>query len=136
MKVSLKTLTEPKTPINAAEIKKSFASMCDEAQSCMAETATHDDLNCLAESLYYSIERMYSMIHEVYDRMYEAESNTWRMFDNHLKGHLPPINSVEQMQRAIEGLGLSKEIDVQKRVIYASNGKQDKLVLEISKKAE
>ena len=39
---------------------------------------------------------------------------------NHYQGHIPKINSVEQLNRALKALGLDSEYDVAKRTIFAS----------------
>lgn len=53
-------------------------------------------------------------------------------FYDHVKGHLPPIHSAEQMKRAVAALGMDKEYDVQKRVVFASSGGE--LLLDFKKK--
>ena len=60
--------------------------------------------------------------------------NLYNMFYQHLQGHLPPLNGADQMQKAIDALGLSGDYDVQKKTIYASNGKPEKWVVTMTPK--
>lgn len=46
----------------------------------------------------------------------------WQAFQDHMKGHLPAVKSTEQLQRAIDVLGLGDEYDVQKQTVYARRG--------------
>lgn len=95
------------------------------------EEVTKDDLENVYRTLYSYLDSFYSSINALSNRIYETQDIIYEKFWEHQKGHLPPINSVEQMTRAIDALGLSSEIEIQKKVIYASDGKAAKLVLEI-----
>ena len=55
----------------------------------------------------------------VWARMDRMEQRIWK---HESEGHIPPIKSAEQLQRALAALGLDSEYDVQKRTIYASYG--------------
>ena len=117
------------------KLKLALADMgCVVTECCEEEgdEVSQDDLNNLAQNLYMSIDRIYSMVSDMYSRIYDSEDKMYEMFWQHQKGHIPAINSVEQMARAIEALGLSSEIEVQKRVIYASDGKASKIQWETS----
>lgn len=43
----------------------------------------------------------------------------WQQFARHQEGHLPAVKSAEQMSRVVDKLGLDKEYEVLKKVIYA-----------------
>lgn len=75
-------------------------------------------------------DKMSSLMSYVQDLNYAFRSLSYQidyLFESlsaHRQGHLPPIKSTEQMERAIKSLGLDKEYDVEKRTIYASRGAQ------------
>ena len=46
--------------------------------------------------------------------------NMWKR--EHSEGHLPPINGAEKMEAALDALGISGDYQIQKPVIYASQG--------------
>ena len=45
-------------------------------------------------------------------------SDLYSFMRQHLKGHIPPLKSKEQLERAIKALGLDKEYTVEKRTVY------------------
>ena len=53
-----------------------------------------------------------------------------KLYDHMSNGHIPQITGAEKMAKALKALGLEGDFDVQKKVIYASDGsKQDSFVL-------
>lgn len=131
-KTSLGKLAESQEKIKLAlaEIKTVVADY-GEMECCEDKEVTKDDLDNVYRSLYSYLDSFYSSINALSNRIYETQDMIFEKFWEHEKGHLPKILSVEQMSRAIEALGLSSEVEVQKRVIYASDGKPAKLQWEV-----
>lgn len=70
------------------------------------------EVMCILSDLGYAFRSLSAQIDWLNERL-----------STHMQGHLPPINSTEQMSRAVEALGLDSEYDVQKRTIYAGRGR-------------
>lgn len=72
------------------------------------------------------------------DYLRQDLNNLWGQFynyvDTHQQGHLPKIEGATQMQRILEILEMSGSYEVAKKVIYASNGKPEKIILEVKAK--
>lgn len=68
------------------------------------------------------------------DRLYKMIQDLWDELEDHLETHLPPIETPEQMDRAVKALGLDKSYEVVKRQIYASNGQKTNWFLELHPK--
>lgn len=67
-------------------------------------------------------------------RLAYIEEDFYNYVNWHSKGHLPPINSAEQMKRALDALGLSEEYEVAQKVIYSKEGKIEKFIFEVKNK--
>lgn len=76
------------------------------------------------DSPSYESDYNYTYLQNRIDSLWSFVVN-WQ--NSHLEGHIPACNSVEQLQKAIDVLGLSGEYDVQKQVIYSSEGQPDGL---------
>ena len=59
---------------------------------------------------------------DLVSRMRESFRNElgylWEEFYDHKRGHLPSVNSVEQLQRVVDVLGLSAEYEVEKKTLW------------------
>lgn len=117
-----------------------FAAVTEElikAEKALAngeQPVTAKQLEDLYMSMCSNLDYMYRMISSMEGKMWESEARMHENLWKHLEGHLPPIKSSEQMERAIDALGLGEEFQVAKKTIYASNGKPSKLVYEIELK--
>lgn len=81
-------------------------------ETVKADVCDTDKLNhlcCFVEDLQYAFRSL----------NYQLEY-LWESLSRHMQGHLPPIKSTEQLERALKALGLDKEYEVEKRTIYAS----------------
>ena len=68
----------------------------------------------IIDDLVSNVSRRIDYIHQRIDSL----SND--LYDHKYSGHIPPIKSVEQMNKALKSLGLDSEYDVAKRTIFAS----------------
>lgn len=135
--LSLPKKPEAKTSFAATvekleDIKKSFAGIeieieCEEEE----EEVSKEDLENVTSMLYSNLDYIYNILDKMSERIWKTEDRIYEVFYDHLKGHLPPILSVEQLQKAIETLGIGGDYKVEKKTIYASDGSVEKLVLEI-----
>ena len=79
-------------------------------------TETEDSMDCCPpkdDYLYYMVDVLYRYIESV-------SSDLWRYQWQHQEGHLPPIIGAEKLTNALKALGLEKDYEVKKPVIYAS----------------
>lgn len=97
---------------------------CGEKEEMCSKCELEHAMMCVSQELQY-----------LYRYMNSEMSYVYQMFSSHMQGHLPPINSAEQMKTAISKLGLSEEYDVQKRVVYAStvDPKTGNVLVELTK---
>ena len=93
--------------VSLPKLEKAFAEYDKESK---AEIVNSDQLKTVLINLGNEL----SYIHERITYLRQE-------FANHLKNHIPNPRSVEQLQRAIEKLGLDKEFEVKKTVIYSSS---------------
>lgn len=119
----------------AEQIKKSLADIhvdIDTDDCC--QPATKEDLEELAEIMFSNLDYFYNIINRVVEMVYDSQDRFYEMFYSHLQGHLPPINSPSQMEKALEVLGVGKDFVVEKKHIYSSTGDVERTLLDISKK--
>lgn len=69
------------------------------------------------EYLSYMVESLSSYVKYLNEAFYQ-----------HQKGHIPPIKSVAQMEKALKNLGLESEYSVEKPSIYVSASRTGKVV--------
>lgn len=114
-------------------ITNSFAEMKIEIECENEEedSVSKEDLEDVTEMLFSNLDYIYSLIGNLSERIWKTEDKCYEIYYKHLQGHLPPILSVEQLQKAIDTLGIGGDYEVQKKTIYASDGSVEKLVLEI-----
>lgn len=79
--------------------------MC--SMDCMEDTV-EEAFSAAMDYMRYQSEYLMSEINYLY-----------QSFARHQEGHLPPVKSAEQMARVVDKLGLDKEYEVVKKVIYA-----------------
>ncbi len=93
-----------------------------------------EKLDQVCRDMYLSVDHLYSMISNVYERIYKTEDRIYEAFHNHTENylHLPGVNSPELLARIIKNIGMEKSWDVKTQTIYASDGKPEKLRLDIS----
>lgn len=119
-------ITAAKTEFDAKiqEIKDKVAVAETVVAHPSGPTFNYEDAYCQLcnqiEYLDYRFKNIYSAIERLWDSHYE-----------HQKGHLPSVSSPAEMQKAIDKLGLGDSYVVEKRHIYASNGDQVGLSLDI-----
>lgn len=89
------------------------------AQTCEAIESGSDQAAILSE-MQYIIEYLLSEVSYIENKFYE-----------HMKGHIPKINSVSQLRRAIEILELDSEYNVEKKTIYSSRGKNGEILIKL-----
>jgi hypothetical protein len=110
-------LVELKDKADAA--LKNFKTQADTV--AVTVSVTPEMLGNAMSSLYSSLD----YVNQRVDRVFNA---LWQFRDEHTNGHLPSVKGAEQMQRAVDALGLDKEYDVQKRTVYASLNESGKVV--------
>ena len=105
--------------MNKIEISKA---KLDEMQTLTAATAeVLKSIKVVADMKSDEHEKkMWDMIYSATDYLHRRIDSIWTELYKHYDGHLPSTKSAEQLQRAIDKLGLSDEYSVQKKVIYAS----------------
>lgn len=81
--------------------------------------ATSDDINWLSGQ----INNLYSYISQLQTQLYQFQQTS-----------IPPIIGAEKMQNVLDVLGLSGDYEIQKKVIYASDGQVDGWNVSIRKK--
>ena len=89
-----------------------------------------EELKYKVDSIVGYVEYLNSRISEMYSYISSVES---ALYDHKNNGHLPKINSAEQMQVAVTKLGLDGEYNVEKKTIYASNTKVIDFSLQLKK---
>jgi hypothetical protein len=68
-----------------------------------------------------------SYLHDRVNSVREMCYKVWEELERHSTvGHLPKLETPEQVEKALKALGLDKSYEVKKRVIYASNGEPSK----------
>ena len=120
--------SQEKIKLALAEIKTVIGDYGEDC--CEKEEATQEDLNNLARNFYQSIDYIYSMLNEVYSRIYKSEDNMYEMMSRHLQGHAPAFKGASQLEKYVK-MFMPGDVVVQPQVIYASDGKVSKLLLEI-----
>jgi hypothetical protein len=76
-----------------------------------------------------------SYIHERISSLRDLCYKVWGELDSHARdGHLPKLQTPEDFAKALKALGLDKNYEVKKRVIYASNGDVDQTLWELTEK--
>lgn len=119
-----KVIAELKSQI--AELKKNYVSKNypnapkKEVKADMGETEVEDSMDSCPpkdDYLYYMVDMLYRYIESV-------GSDLWRYQWQHQEGHLPPIVGAEKLTNALKALGLEKDYEVKKPVIYASTSEK------------
>ena len=82
------------------------------ADDCCKETATLADLQNAFSYFNDRIRYVNDQMNSLWTSLYEHTS----------QGHLPKLAGAAQMEKALKALGLDGDYEVQKRVIYASDG--------------
>ena len=102
--------------------------MVDEsALACDCGDDDGPDYSYMLNDLSYQFQYLQQSISDLYATLYKHMDPST---------HLPSVSGADQMQKAVDALGLGGSYDVQKRVIYASNGKPSKFVLELTPKVK
>lgn len=107
-----------------AELKKlneSFKSKADDGMMPKKEGEDEEEESCSKEDLNQVVDVVYRISENLYAYISRIDEYYWKMFSEHTSnGHLPPILGAEKMDAALKTLGINKDYDVQKKVIYAS----------------
>lgn len=82
------------------------------------------------ESSNYESDYNYSYLQSRIDELWRFIMD-WQ--NSHLEGHIPACKSVDQLKKAVDVLGLSGEYDIQKQVIFSSEGQPEGLVVNFIK---
>jgi len=84
------------------------------------------------------LELLHEYAHYFYQEMQYQMNWVWAELDylaqslyNHQKGHLPPINGAEKMQKALDVLGIGSDYEVQKPIVWVQASKSSPASLEI-----
>jgi hypothetical protein len=84
------------------------------------------------EDLKMEQDYMYSMMNNMYSYLNYLESSLYSYASEHQNGHLPPILGAEKMNAALKSLGIDKDYEIRKPVIYASEMVENGDTLNIS----
>lgn len=105
------------------------------ADSCNMTIA--DCLNLIYE-LSYALDSMSYKYQDLRDytiqHIQNDVSNLYDMHYKHLEGHLPKISGAEKMQDALKALGLEKDYEVLKPVLYSFASSNKFIEVEYKKK--
>ena len=73
-------------------------------------------------------------VRSIQNYAYEVENSMYKMHSEHQVGHIPKIQGAGAMEKALKALGIDKDWEIIKPVIFAS--KNNSIVAEISYKPE
>ena len=93
----------------------------EDESSEVENPSEEDDSKCKMAELAQYVQYLNMSMESLYACMNEIRND---LFDHATNGHLPPFSTPSQMTEAIKTLGLDKDYNVQKRVIYASEGRR------------
>lgn len=96
-------------------VEYSIADYCQkDAACCEPKPICQEDLSQLAGYIFREMQYQNNWLLGIITSLENA-------FYNHItRGHLPPIEGPEKMEKAIEALGISGDYKVEKRVVWAS----------------
>lgn len=90
---------------------------------------------CVLESIVYQQDYMAYLIDNIASQINYLTNNFYSYVQKHSEGHIPPINGADKMQNALDKLGIGKDYDIIKPVIFANkNGNIEATVNFIKKK--
>jgi hypothetical protein len=81
------------------------------------ESEEGDDME---EMIKKELDYVHQRIRNLYSYVENLYNNILNQFYQHQQGHLPKMQSAEQLEKALKVLGLDKEYQVEKKTIYAS----------------
>ena len=131
----LKKLKELKKTIRIASIAYLKSKNLIKADDMM-DMENEDEMCPGCESLKAEQDHFYYLLQNIGSYLNNLESMFYTYVSNHQNGHLPPIVGAEKMAGALKSLGVDKDYEVRKPVIYASEieDKNDTISISITSK--
>lgn len=96
------------------ELSKSFAAVDEKLKKIKA-----DDYNSPERTKVILEGVMYS-IRNIHDRMDYLSREFYNYYFKHQEGHIPPIKTASQMQKALKAIGMEDDFEVKKPNLYIS----------------
>lgn len=106
---------------NLKQIKANFEIANQKYKDIKSQIANMQDPDKMKEMMTDMEDNMYRMVSYVHQRMDWVENALFEHSDT--SHHLPPIAGAGQMEHCLKTLGLDKDYQVQKKVIYANTKK-------------
>ena len=115
------SLDEIKSYIDGLPKKKQFTVTA----SCNVNASDEPVVN------YQDLQYIYARISDLSERIWGHYNSIHARLDEHEKLHLPKIQSVADMNKILKTLGMDGSYECAKKIIYASTGKAEKIIIEI-----
>lgn len=111
IKEERKLESELKKTDTGYEVEYSVATVStadDKGENVDVRSAIDSAIQWVMYEIQYRERWLQNRLDDIYDYM-----------DEHRKGHLPPINGAEKMEKALKVLGIGEDYEVRKPVIFA-----------------
>lgn len=122
---------------NKEEIKQILASLEEQSKDFKnkVQTKASPDTVCAEDYQYLSkcCDNLYEMIYRLRDYIYQSDAEIWNaLYDHKNNGHIPPIKGTEKMEKALKVLGIDKDYEILKPVIYSTASKNGSKSFEVN----
>lgn len=99
------------------ELTQSFAYLNTKFKELLGKSKIAEPISPTTQDC---MDAMYAAISNVHDRMSNLGNSMYSYQEKHQRGHIPPINSPDEMNKALAALGQDGNYQAQKKTVYAT----------------